>query len=43
MGNLKGIVEKAFNQKLDSDDSMFLEGVMSRKKQIAPPLLANLD
>lgn len=43
MGNLKGVVEKAFNKKLDSDDSMFLEGVMSRKKQIAPPLLANLD
>ena len=43
MGNLKGLVEKAFNQKLDADDSMFLEGVMSRKKQIAPPLLANLD
>ena len=43
MGNLKGLVEKAFNKKLDADDSMFLEGVMSRKKQIAPPLLANLD
>ena len=43
MGSLKGVVEKAFDQKLDADDSMFLEGVMSRKKQIAPPLLANLD
>ena len=43
LGNLKGVVEKAFDKKLDEDDSMFLEGVMSRKKQIAPPLLANLD
>lgn len=42
LGNLKDVVEKAFEKKLDSDDSMLLEGVVSRKKQIAPPLLANL-
>ena len=42
LGNLKDVVEKAFGKKLDSDDSMVLEGVVSRKKQIAPPLLANL-
>lgn len=42
LGNLKEVVEKAFNKKLDSDDSMLLEGVVSRKKQIAPPLLENL-
>jgi len=42
LGNSKEAVEKAFNQKLDSDDAMVLEGVVSRKKQIAPPLLANI-
>ena len=42
LGKDKELVEKAFNQKLDVDDSMLLEGVVSRKKQIAPPLLAVL-
>ena len=42
LGDDKEIVEKAFNGKLDEDDSMMLEGVVSRKKQIAPPLLENL-
>ena len=40
LGKDKDIVEKAFGQKLDSDDSMLLEGVVSRKKQLAPPILA---
>ncbi len=42
LGKEKELVEKAFGKKLDSDDSMLLEGVVSRKKQIAPPLLAAL-
>lgn len=42
LGNDKLIVEKAFDKKLDEDDSMVLEGVVSRKKQIAPPLLENI-
>lgn len=42
LGKDKELVEKAFDQKLDVDDSMLLEGVVSRKKQIAPPLLAVL-
>jgi manganese-dependent inorganic pyrophosphatase len=42
LGNDKEVVEKAFDKKLDEDDSMLLEGVVSRKKQIAPPILANL-
>lgn len=43
LGEEKEIVEKAFGKKLDEDDSMMLEGVVSRKKQIAPPILENLD
>ena len=39
LGSDKNIVEKAFNKKLDEFDSMMLEGVVSRKKQIAPQLL----
>jgi len=42
LGKEKEVVEKAFGKKLDSDDSMLLEGVVSRKKQIVPPLLAAL-
>lgn len=42
LGNEKGVVEKAFGKVIDEDDSIFLEGVVSRKKQIAPPLLENL-
>lgn len=42
LGKSKDLVEKAFNQELDEEDSMLLEGVVSRKKQIAPPLLENL-
>ena len=42
IGKDKELVEKAFNKKLDENDSMLLEGVVSRKKQIAPPLLAVL-
>lgn len=36
LGNEKELTEKAFNQKLDEFDSMLLEGIVSRKKQIAP-------
>lgn len=39
LGNDKELAEKAFGQKLDQYDSMMLEGVVSRKKQIAPPIL----
>lgn len=39
LGSDKDIVEKAFNKKLDEFDSMMLEGVVSRKKQIAPQIL----
>ena len=42
LGQDKEIAEKAFGNKLDSDDAMIFEGVVSRKKQIAPPLLANI-
>lgn len=42
LGSEKEIVEKAFEQELDEEDSMLLEGVVSRKKQIAPPILENL-
>ncbi|MBR3133934.1 MAG: manganese-dependent inorganic pyrophosphatase [Clostridia bacterium] len=42
LGEDKELAEKAFGQELDEDDSMLLEGVVSRKKQIAPPLLENL-
>ena len=39
LGNEKELVEKAFGKELDDLDSMMLEGVVSRKKQIAPPIL----
>lgn len=42
LGKDKEVAEKAFGQKLDADDAMLLEGVVSRKKQIAPPILENL-
>ena len=42
LGRDKEVAEKAFGKSLDADDSMLLEGVVSRKKQIAPPLLENL-
>ena len=42
IGNDKDIVEKAFEQDLDEEDSMLLKGVVSRKKQIVPPILENL-
>ena len=43
LGAEKELVEKAFGKKLDELDSMMLEGVVSRKKQIAPPLLEVID
>ena len=42
LGKDKDLVEKAFGKSLDQDDAMMLEGVVSRKKHIAPPLLASL-
>ncbi len=39
LGNDKELVELAFNKKLDEYDSMLLEGVVSRKKQIAPKII----
>ena len=39
LGEDKELTEKAFGKKLDQFDSMMLEGVVSRKKQIAPPIL----
>ncbi len=42
LGNDREVVEKAFNKKIDENDSMFLEGVVSRKKQVAPPILETL-
>ena len=42
LGNDKTIIEKAFEKDLDEEDSMMLEGVVSRKKQILPPILAQL-
>ena len=43
LGQNKELTEKAFNKKLDELDSMMLEGVVSRKKQIAPQILEVID
>ena len=42
LGNDRSVVEKAFGKSIDENDSIFLEGVVSRKKQVAPPILAVL-
>ena len=39
LGNDKELAERAFNKKLDEDSSMMLEGIVSRKKQVVPPVL----
>ena len=39
LGPEKEIVSKAFGSELDSEDCIFLEGVVSRKKQIAPAII----
>ena len=39
VGEPKNVVEKAFDKKLE-DDKMDLPGVVSRKKQVVPPLEA---
>lgn len=39
LGKDKELTEKAFGKKLDNDDAMILEGVVSRKKQIAPQVI----
>ena len=39
LGPDSSIAEKAFNTKLDNEHSMLLEGVVSRKKQIVPPIV----
>ena len=41
LGNKADSVEKGFNKKLD-DNKMFLEGVVSRKKQILPQIDKNI-
>lgn len=41
LGDKKEVVEKAFDKKLE-DNKIFLEGVVSRKKQILPPIDKNL-
>ena len=43
LGAEKELTEKVFNKKLDELDSMMLEGVVSRKKQIAPQILEVID
>lgn len=39
LGAEKELVAKAFDTELDSENCVFLEGVVSRKKQIAPAIL----
>ncbi len=39
LGTDKELAEKAFGKKLDNDDAMILEGVVSRKKQVAPQII----
>lgn len=41
LGDKREIAEKAFNQKIENN-RMFLKGVVSRKKQVFPPLLENV-
>lgn len=41
LGNNTDVFEKAFNKKLE-DNMAFLEGVTSRKKQVAPVILNNI-
>ena len=40
-GDYEAIVDKAFGKKCENDE-VYLEGVMSRKKQIIPPVTAAL-
>ncbi|WP_413627323.1 manganese-dependent inorganic pyrophosphatase [Fructilactobacillus vespulae] len=42
-GEPKDVVEQSFNSKLDENDVMSLPGVVSRKKQVVPPLTAKLE
>ncbi len=41
LGNNTDVFEKSFNKKLN-DNTAFLEGVVSRKKQVAPVILNNI-
>ncbi len=43
VGEPKAIVETAFANKLNDDDVMSLPGVVSRKKQVVPPLTEQLE
>lgn len=43
VGEPKDAVEKAFNGKLSEEDTISLPGVVSRKKQVVPPLTDILD
>ena len=40
--NAKNVVESAFGEK-ESDNGVYLKGVMSRKKQLIPPIMAVLQ
>ncbi|UQS86581.1 manganese-dependent inorganic pyrophosphatase [Nicoliella spurrieriana] len=42
-GEPKAAAEKAFNGKLDANDVMNLPGVVSRKKQVVPPLTEAME
>ena len=39
LGSERSAVEKAFGKTIDENDSVFLEGVVSRKKQVLPQIL----
>lgn len=41
IGKSQDVFEKTFNKKLENNMA-FLEGVVSRKKQVAPPILSNI-
>ncbi|CAM2758920.1 manganese-dependent inorganic pyrophosphatase [Fructilactobacillus fructivorans] len=43
VGEPKSVVEKAFDNKFNADDIMNLPGVVSRKKQVVPPLTDALE
>ena len=40
--NAKNVVESAFGEK-ERDNGVYLKGVMSRKKQLIPPIMAVLQ
>lgn len=43
-GNCKEVLQKAFKISIDGDtDSVMLKGIVSRKKQVIPPILMNME